>query len=253
MRSFRHKAFTLVELLVVIGIIAVLVALLLPALSAAREQAQRTQCASNLHQLSTALINYATSNEGVFPTHEDPSEGAYLWDLSFTSRNALVNAGASKGVLFCPSDPDRPAAIWNTQWGPKYTAIGYFLLYHRWNLKGDPGPTAVADSQHKPPLSAPKLIMRLSEDQPHDKILACDPIIDLNGDFAGITGGYFNDRSAHLSTRTAGARGEMPTGANAAYLDGHVVWRPFNPDPQWDRQFGEIVPRFTAGEVEFWY
>jgi prepilin-type N-terminal cleavage/methylation domain-containing protein len=62
-----RRAFTLVELLVVIGIIAVLMALLLPALSRARLQAERVACMSNLRQLGVALIAYATDHKGSFP------------------------------------------------------------------------------------------------------------------------------------------------------------------------------------------
>ena len=52
--------FSLVELLTVIGIVAVLLALLMPALSEARRNAQAVQCASNMRQLTTAMISYAT-------------------------------------------------------------------------------------------------------------------------------------------------------------------------------------------------
>ncbi|MEO6434684.1 MAG: type II secretion system protein [Tepidisphaeraceae bacterium] len=63
----RTPGFTLIELLVVVGIIAILVAILLPTLAKARQQATRTQCASNLRQWGIGLRAYAANNRNAFP------------------------------------------------------------------------------------------------------------------------------------------------------------------------------------------
>ena len=85
-RKKSHETFTLIELLVVIAIIAILAAMLLPALSKAREKARSVSCVSNLKQNQLACNIYAQDNEGIIPIYW---EGPFMDDTG--SKNSYVS------------------------------------------------------------------------------------------------------------------------------------------------------------------
>ena len=86
-RTSKKAGFTLVELLVVIGIIALLISILLPSLNKARETANRVKCAANLKQIGNGLMLYSNENKGLFPrTYAPATTGAVAINVTVTGQ-----------------------------------------------------------------------------------------------------------------------------------------------------------------------
>lgn len=249
----RQKGFTLIELLVVIAIIALLMGILMPALSKVKEKARRSSCMSRIRQQLLSLNIYAIGNDSKLPLPREPF--SWLQDVDVSTTNFLLANGMKREMFYCPSNYTHQKNndfFWeykNDSWDSSiqrftnelmYIVSGYCFLLE----------ASVRQRQEITPYDRDSFkkewVKSTLDPMPSMRELVIDSIMGTHSgntkyglNFGEVEGGIFGQHRVYDTTSHLENVYE-PTGGNVGYLDLHGEWRKFEPD----MDNGVAVPRY---------
>ena len=259
----RRIGFTLVELLVVIGIIAVLVAVLLPVLGKAKEQAARTKCQSNMRQLMLAVDMYVSENKGQLPYSNWVNDGGgpndnisynLGWMFATVARRTGYPAGSDLNGSW-PASPPQDGVMTGVLW-PYVKTLG---IYHcpidnrdmwvgteflsSYLMNGAQCGYGRVGSESPPRLPGYKITMFR---RPSDCVLFWEA---LEQSYEGHSnpGVVWNDGASYPREEVLADRHYK--GANLAFLDSHIEWWDKS---TWDAEVNATYLNGAAGPTRLW-
>jgi len=204
-----RRGFTLIELLIVITIIAILAAMLLPALKNARDMAKRSVCASNQKQVGLAMLNYAGDYNEYYPYYSETNPG---WGLSGKTGSRLDGIFFTTYISYraanCPSVTEHPTNYWRSIFivGGTFGSAG---AWYEWLSVARQGKYVVFDyDTGSTGKSGPVCGATSSE-----RVLASDYFMGRGFEDPALRFSGYDKFAAHDEK-----------GSNTVFEDGHVGW-----------------------------
>jgi type II secretory pathway pseudopilin PulG len=256
----------LIELLVVIAIIAILAAMILPALADSKQKAYQASCMNNLRQVGINLQMFCGDNQELMPTGNG---GGWAWDVQTEMANAMCKGMADSAVptigqrkiIYDPGNLADVIADNDALWPPNRGTpiIGYTYLGWRANWNAD----LVSDGSGNPKLSPSqpqrKFVKRITVPTPGFGTSTTELVADATEAVGAPGSGSYNfmgmpnsgmigaGMNANDTSHSAHMRKSLPRGANILFEDFHVEWR----------KYKDLYPWFNCrdgrGEYYFWY